>query len=239
MEKKRLDICLNDQELVPTRSQARSLIKNGSILVNGAVVKKPGFLISTEDQIEVTEEIFVGRGALKLRRALEDFNIRVDGLVAADIGASTGGFTEILLKNGAKKVYAIDVGHDQLAKSLLSDERVINREGINVKYPIDLDELCDLAVIDLSFISLRKVIINIKNIISTKGQIIALIKPQFEVGPEKLGKNGIVKNESDRIAALEDLKNYFIELDFTICGVIDSPIQGKEGNREFLIHLRL
>lgn len=237
MDKKRLDIELLERELVPSRSQARSLIKNGSVLVNKRVETKPGFLVVDSDEVQVTEEIFVGRGALKLKKALEVFDLDLVGKMAADIGASTGGFTEILLSEGVAKVFAIDVGHDQLAQSLREDKRVVNLEGVNVKYPIELDTAVDIAVIDLSFISLTKVMENIKNILKDDGEVVALIKPQFEVGSDKIGKKGIVTKESYRQEAVENLKKYFKKLGFNILALIDSPIQGKEGNKEFLIHL--
>lgn len=239
MKKIRLDQFLVNQNLIKSRSQGNMLIKKGEILVDGIIQTKPGFLVNEENKIEIPKEIYVGRGAFKLLEALEEFSISVESLVVADIGASTGGFTQVLLKNGAMKVYAIDVGHDQLAPDLISDHRVINMEGVNVKYPIDIKELVDLAVIDLSFISLKKVILNIKNILKPQGKVVALIKPQFEVGKENLGKGGIVKSEELQRKALKEVHECFIQNGFSYKKSISSPILGKDGNKEFLSYLVL
>ncbi|MBC77140.1 MAG: TlyA family rRNA (cytidine-2'-O)-methyltransferase [Halobacteriovoraceae bacterium] len=234
----RLDKAMLSRGIVKTRSQARMLIDQGDVRVNGRQVLKPGFATKQEDQIEIADRtLYVGRGAYKLEKAIEVFGLDFTGLVVADIGASTGGFTEVSLKNGASKVYAIDVGHDQLAQILKDDERVINLEGVNAKYPIEIDEEVDAVVMDLSFISLRSVLKNAFNLLRTQGAAVVLIKPQFEAGPERVGKNGIVK-ESIGKTVLNETLDWIRKENIVIENVIDSPITGKTGNREYLALLR-
>ncbi len=209
--KKRIDQILVERGLVESRSKASALIKEGKVLLNGESSFKPSLKLTEEEiqTLEVNDEDnFVGRGAKKLLGALEKFNIKVDDLICADVGASTGGFTQVLLTNGASKVYAIDVGHDQLAKSLREDERVINYEGINIRHGIELDEKVDLVVADLSYISLRLTLEPMLKLLQPNGQAIILVKPQFEVGKENVGKGGIVKDNEIVMKTLFELYDY-------------------------------
>lgn len=238
--KKRLDQHLTDKELTPTRSQAQLLIREGKVKVNGQKIEKPGHLVLEEDKINVDiQERYVGRGALKLKAAVEEFGIRVKGKVVADCGASTGGFTDYLLQNGIKKVYCLDVGHDQLDPKLRKDKRVVNLEGINLKQPQKLDEAVDLVVADLSFISLRLVFQTMHSFLKEGGEMILLFKPQFEVGKEGVNKNGVVKNEKRRKKTLDEFLEWCRQEGVKILGVMESPIEGKKGNVEFLIWLTL
>ena len=235
----RLDKAMLSRDLVRTRSQARMLIEQGDVLVNGKQATKPGLVVKEEDQVEISgRNLYVGRGAYKLEKALEEFELDFTNYVVADVGASTGGFTEVSLKNGASKVYAIDVGHGQLADILKNDERVINLEGVNAKYPIDIKEKVDAVVMDLSFISLRSVLKNALNLLRPQGIAVVLIKPQFEAGPERVGKNGIVK-ESVAKSVLNETLDWIRKENILIENVINSPITGKTGNKEFLALLRI
>lgn len=233
----RLDKRLVEMGLASTRSQAQGLIKEGVVLVSGAICTKPSQKVSDEEIAITKEEIFVSRGAHKVEGALKDFDIDVKDMLVADVGASTGGFTNYVLSRGAKKVYAIDVGHDQLAISLRNDERVVNMEGVNIRKLDGLDELCDLAVVDLSFISLKLCLVSIFKTIHEKGKVVALIKPQFEVGKENLGKNGIVKDISIIKSMLDSLLNWCLEQGFYVHDFCLSPIKGKTGNQEFFFLL--
>lgn len=235
--KDRADKVLTEKGLVASRSQAKSLIENGEVTVNGNVLKKAGDLIDPSDEIKVNTPLFVGRGAFKLLHALEKFKIPVNDLVFLDVGASTGGFTEILLENGARKVYAIDVGHDQLAQKLRSDSRVINLEGTNIKELSSLPELADGAVMDLSFISITKILENVKVLLKPNAPLIALIKPQFEAGKERLPRDGVIKDSKIQDDILKEVTTFAISNGWTLKGVTDSPIEGKSGNKEFLAYL--
>lgn len=230
----RIDKMMLEKALVKTRSQARMLIEQGDVYCNDILVKKPGLLVNQQDKIEIrNRSLFVSRGAYKLEKALVEFNIDPKDSVVADIGASTGGFTQLMLQRGARKVFAIDVGHDQLASELLEDSRVINLEGTNIKYALNLNELVDLCVIDLSFISITQVFKNIDALLKHGGQAVILIKPQFEAGKERLGKNGIVKDEKRR-EILQEVLKWFEANHFKIKSIVESPIQGKTGNVEYL-----
>lgn len=235
----RIDAFLADKGLAKSRSFAKTLIDDGYVKVNGNIVTKPSFNVSVDDNVEVTGKPyeFVGRGGIKLDAALKSFNINVDGVTAVDIGASTGGFTHCLLLNGAKKVYAVDIGHDQLDASLVKDERVVNLEGINARYltPDQLGEICDIAVSDISFISQTYVIPQIKDILSDNGVYIALIKPQFECGKSNLGKNGIVKDKKAIYDSVNKVINCAEHNGLGVVSLIMSPIEGGDGNREFLM----
>ncbi len=235
--KERADKVLADLKLVSSRSQAKSLIEKGDVLVQGVILKKASELISPEDKIEIKVPLFVGRGAFKLERALDEFHLSVQGLVCLDVGASTGGFTEVLLMRGASKVYAIDVGHDQLAGKLREDDRVINMEGTNIRDLTSLPELGDGAVMDLSFISITKVLEQVKNLLKPEAFLVALVKPQFEAGIERLPKDGVVKDERVRQQILNEVISFALNSGWTHHRTIVSPIEGKSGNVEFLISL--
>jgi len=241
-DKERLDKLLVKRGLSESREKAQALIMAGLVYVNGQRVDKAGTRVLLEAEIEVRGEAcpYVSRGGLKLEHALKEFEVTVDGLVCADTGASTGGFTDCLLQHGAAKVYAIDVGHGQLHWRLRQDPRVVVMEGVNARYlkPEDLPEAVDLATIDVSFISLTKVLPAVVELVKPGGQIIALIKPQFEVGPREVGKGGVVRDPALHRRVVEKIKNFATGLELTILGVTESPILGPAGNKEFLIHLK-
>lgn len=234
----RLDKILFERSLVSSRSQAKSLIEKGDVRVDGRIVTKAGHLVSEDATIEVIGPQFVGRGAFKLLRALEEFSPETSGKIYLDVGASTGGFTEVLLERGVLKVYAIDVGRDQLAPKLREDPRVVNLEGHNIKEIESLDELADGAVVDLSFISLTKVLSSISRLLKPGADLIVLIKPQFEAGPERIPKDGIIKDEKVREAVLREVIDFAVKNNWVLLKQIPSPIEGKAGNKEFLAHFR-
>jgi 23S rRNA (cytidine1920-2'-O)/16S rRNA (cytidine1409-2'-O)-methyltransferase len=231
----RIDKALVDRGILKTRSQAKMLIEQGCIYCNNDKVLKSSMKVLESDKLEVKEmNLYVSRGAYKLEKAFLEFNIDVKGLVVADVGASTGGFTQVCLEAGADKVYAIDVGHDQLSELLKNDSRVENLEGTNIKFPLVLEEKVDLCVVDLSFISIKLVFQNIYNLLKSGGSAIVLIKPQFEAGRERMGKQGLISDEV-RVVVLEEVKEWFKENNFDIQTIIESPIKGnKSGNIEYL-----
>jgi 23S rRNA (cytidine1920-2'-O)/16S rRNA (cytidine1409-2'-O)-methyltransferase len=237
MKKQRLDVALVERGLVESRAKAQSLIMARRVLVNGAFVDKAGATIAAEDELKVAEleHPWVGRGGMKLAHALERFGIDVTGKVCADIGASTGGFTDVMLKNGAVRVYAIDVGHGQLDMSLRTDPRVINREKTNARYlqPENFSEPIDFVSIDVSFISLELILPAVAGFL--RGDVVALIKPQFEVGKHDVGKGGIVRDDEKRRAAVERVVEFARSIGFEVKGLIESPVKGAEGNVEFLM----
>lgn len=240
-QKERLDVMLVERGLVETRSKAQALIMAGEVTVDGQRVDKAGTKFGDDVAIEVKEQArFVSRGGEKLAWALETFAIDVAGLTAADVGASTGGFTDCLLQNGIKRVYAIDVGYGQLAHKLRVDERVIVMERTNARYVESLDEPVDLCVIDASFISLRLILPQVAKWLKTDGQVVALIKPQFEAGKSQVGKGGVVKDQNVHKAILLDILTFGQETGLHVAGLTTSPIKGlKEGNTEFLVWLTM
>lgn len=240
--KKRLDQYLVELGLSETRSKATSLIKDGKVLLAGEIVKKGSIKISEEEAQQVTvssHDVFVGRGAKKLLGAIENFQLNVEGLVCTDIGASTGGFTEVLLNHGAARVYAIDVGRDQLAKKLREDERVINFEGVNIRHGIELDEKTDFLVADLSYISLRLVLKEMLSLLKENGRGVILVKPQFEVGKSFVGKGGIVKDMDKVRETLNEIYDLFEEHGAFLKDLMKSTITGKTGNQEYLFYFDL
>lgn len=238
MKKQRLDVAVVERGLADTRSKAQSLIMARRVLVNGQFVDKAGAAVTDEDEVRIAEleHPWVGRGGMKLAHALKEFGIDVNGKVCADIGASTGGFTDVMLKNGAAKVYAIDVGYGQLDASLRNDPRVVNREKVNARYlqPENFDEPIDFVSIDVSFISLKLILPAVATFL--RGELVALIKPQFEVGKHEVGKGGIVRDEEKRAAAVQSVTECARELRFAVKGVIESPVRGAEGNMEYLMY---
>jgi len=238
MKKQRLDVALVERGLCDTRSKAQSLIMARRILVNGQHVDKAGASVSDDEEltIEELEHPWVGRGGMKLAHALREFGISVEGKICADIGASTGGFTDVMLKNDAKKVYAIDVGYGQLDVSLRNDPRVVNREKVNARYltAADFDDVIEFVSIDVSFIPLKLILPAVATFL--RGELVALIKPQFEVGKGDVGKGGIVRDETKRAAAVDAVVSSARELGFEVSGVIESPIKGAEGNIEYLMY---
>lgn len=237
----RLDAFLFVNALASSRSRAKNYIISGRCLVDGKVVLKPSFDVDENALVELLsseESEFVGRGGLKLEAALNHFEIDVADKICADIGASTGGFTDCLLSRGAKKVYAIDAGSGQLDKKLLSDSRVVSLENTNARYiskeTLNSD-IIDIVVMDVSFISQKLIYPAIKEIASDCAYIITLIKPQFEAGKQHLNKNGIVKDEKIHLKVIREIKSEAEIYGFETLGVIDSPIMGGSGNKEFLI----
>ncbi|MFA6236895.1 MAG: TlyA family RNA methyltransferase [Bacteriovorax sp.] len=238
MNKDRVDKILVEAGLVSTRSQAVLLIDEGVVFYNNQKVEKASQQV-TSVGLEVRKDVqYVSRGAHKIEGALQKFAVSVEGKIIADVGASTGGFTDYVLRSGAKKVFCLDVGHDQLAQSLREDARVENHEGVNIKFPFKLRELVDLAVVDLSFISLKLVLKNIFDLVKPGGEIITLVKPQFEVGRDGLDKNGIVKSEGHRLVMLSGLKEWCKSEGFIVLSQIESPILGKDGNKEYFFYFK-
>ena len=221
-----------------SREKARYYIKNGDVSVNGTVIEKPSYDVSEKDDIEIRDSIgFVGKGGLKLKKAIESFKLNFFDKTVLDVGASTGGFTDCALQNGAKKVYAVDVGHGQLDQKLASNDRVVNFEGRNIIdiSPENIDKT-DIVVSDVSFVSIKKILSHISNFIDEDGQIICLVKPQFEVGKKRF-KNGVVSDEKTHVEVVSDILGYAESLGLTVSGLDFSPIKGGEGNIEFLLYL--
>lgn len=242
--KKRLDVLLTEQGYADTRSKAQAIIMAGLVYVDGQKADKPGTSFEDTVSIEVRGHScpYVSRGGLKLEKALRDFGVDPTGYVCSDSGASTGGFTDCLLQQGAKKVFAIDVGYGQLDWKIRSDERVVVMERTNIRYVTaeDLGEPLDLSVVDVSFISLKIVLPTIKQLLKPEaGQVLCLIKPQFEAGKEKVGKKGVVRDPQIHKEVLDEFVSLAGELDFRILGLTFSPVKGPEGNIEFLGHLTL
>ena len=241
--KKRLDVLLTEQGYADSRSKAQAIIMSGQVYVNGQKADKPGVSYEETVELEVRGSVcpYVSRGGLKLEKALRDFGVKPVDYVCSDSGASTGGFTDCLLQQGARKVFAIDVGYGQLDWKIRSDNRVVVMERTNIRYvtPEDLGEPLDLSVIDVSFISLKIVLPTIKNLLKPTGQVLCLIKPQFEAGKEKVGKKGVVREKSTHKEVLDHFVALADELQFRICGMTFSPVKGPEGNIEFLAHLSL
>ncbi|HKG78200.1 MAG TPA: TlyA family RNA methyltransferase [Pyrinomonadaceae bacterium] len=241
MERERIDKLLVDRGLAESRTKAQAMIMAGLVLVNEQRVDKPSHQFDTTSSIRIKggddpASRYVGRGGLKLEAALREFQLDVSGLTCLDVGASTGGFTHCLLQHGAKRVVAIDVGHNQIDWRLRNDPHVEVREGVNARYlqPQDFSEKFDLAVVDVSFISATKVLPAIVPVIVDGGAIITLIKPQFEVGRGEVGSGGIVRDPEKRSRVVEEVNNAAGALGLTVVNVIESPVQGAEGNVEFL-----
>lgn len=236
----RLDQLLIQRGHAGTRSHSRALIMSGSVYVNNSLTDKAGTLVDTESHITIRNAVrkYSSRGGLKLEAALKHFCVDTEGLVAADIGASTGGFTDCLLQHGVKKVYALDVGYGQLDWKLRNDSRVVVKERINCRYlkPDDIGETVDLVVVDVSFISLLKILKPAVNILDQRGSIITLIKPQFEVGKGEVGRGGIVKDPLKHRKVIDKVSAELITLGCRVIGITDSPITGADGNREFLAY---
>jgi 23S rRNA (cytidine1920-2'-O)/16S rRNA (cytidine1409-2'-O)-methyltransferase len=239
--KERLDKLMVERGIVPTREQARGMIMAGDVVVNDHVVSKAGHAVDADSEIRLKREPmpYVSRGGLKLATALDEFDIDVKGVVAIDVGASTGGFTDCLLQRGARIVYSVDVGYGQLAWKLRQDERVVNLEKTNIRHlAVDrLTERPQLAVIDASFISLEKVLPPTIGLLGAEARIVALIKPQFEVGRGGVGKGGIVRDSAQHDAVIESVRRVAETLGLQVHGVIESPLLGAKGNREFLIYM--
>lgn len=240
--KKRLDLVVVEKRLVHSRQRAQALIMAGKVLVNSRIVDKPGTPVSPEAHIVLLGEDhpYVSRGGLKLEKALHTLGIDINSFVCLDVGASTGGFTDCLLQHGAGRVYAVDVGYGQLAWKLRQNPRVVVIERMNIRYmqPETLPQLVDLVTIDVSFISLKKVIPEILKFMKKSAGILALVKPQFEVGKRNVGKGGVVRDPVLHAQVIEDLSDFFMKKHLLNEWVITSPILGPKGNREFFISLK-
>jgi 23S rRNA (cytidine1920-2'-O)/16S rRNA (cytidine1409-2'-O)-methyltransferase len=237
MRKKRLDLLIVERELADSRQQAQRLIMAGEVVVGEQVVDKPGTQVPAGALVTLMARLpYVSRGGLKLAAALDAFGLDVSGWIAADVGASTGGFTDCLLQCGAARIYAIDVGYGQLAWKLRQDPRVVVMERTNARYLHTMPEPIDLATIDVSFISLRLILPAASGWLRPGGQIVALIKPQFEAGREQVGKGGVVRDPAIHHTVLEELTTWASLQSFSLQGLIRSPITGPAGNVEFLAH---
>ena len=240
--KERLDILLVKRNLAESREKAKAVIMAGNVFVDGQREDKAGTTFPEEVKIEVRGHVlpYVSRGGLKLEKAIKNFAVSVDGKVCTDVGSSTGGFTDCMLQNGAVKVFAIDVGRGQLDWKLRQDPRVVCMEKTNIRYvtPEDIGEPVDFSSIDVSFISLTKVLEPIRNYLTEEGEIVALIKPQFEAGREKVGKKGVVRERSTHHEVIEKVTQYAVSIGFDVLEIEFSPIKGPEGNIEYLVHLK-
>lgn len=242
MKKERLDVLMVQRNLAESREKAKALIMSGIVYVNGQKEDKAGTSFEETVQIEVRGNTlkYVSRGGLKLEKAMSRFGVQLAGKVCMDVGASTGGFTDCMLQNGAVKVYAVDVGHGQLAWKLRNDDRVICMEKTNIRYvtPEDIGDRIEFSSIDVSFISLTKVLGPVKQLLTDNGQVVCLIKPQFEAGREKVGKKGVVREKSVHLEVIEMVMDYARSIGFGILGLEFSPIKGPEGNIEYLLYLQ-
>ena len=240
--KERLDVLLVNRQLATSREKAKAVIMSGNVYVEGQKEDKAGSMFPDTVKIEVRGNTlpYVSRGGLKLEKAMTHFGLTLEGKVCMDVGSSTGGFTDCMLQNGAVKVYAIDVGHGQLDWRLRNDPRVVCMEKTNIRYvvPADIQELAEFSSIDVSFISLTKVLGPVKELLTEHGEIVCLIKPQFEAGREKVGKKGVVRDPAVHKEVIEKVISYSKELGFGIHHLEFSPIKGPEGNIEYLLHIR-
>lgn len=240
--KKRLDLLMVERALAPSREKAKAYIMSGDVYVDGQKEDKAGTMFKETVKIEVRGNTlpYVSRGGLKLEKAMNNFGVSLDGKVCMDVGASTGGFTDCMLQNGAVKVYSIDVGYGQLDWKLRNDPRVVCMEKTNIRYvtPEDIAEPADFSSIDVSFISLTKVLLPVRNLLSPSGQIVCLIKPQFEAGREKVGKKGVVRDPAVHEEVIEKVIAYAKEQYLRPLALDFSPIKGPEGNIEYLLYLQ-
>ncbi len=244
MAKERLDVILVNRGLATSREKAKTIIMAGDVFVNGQREDKPGTSFDeskiTTLEVKGNQLPYVSRGGLKLEKAVKNFDFSLEGFVCMDIGASTGGFTDCMLQNGAVKVYSVDVGHGQLDWKLRSDDRVVCMEKTNFRYMVrdDIDDDLDFASVDVSFISLTKILIPGRKLLKDGGQMVCLIKPQFEAGKEKVGKKGVVREKSVHEEVIHKIMDYADLVGFDILHLDFSPIKGPEGNIEYLIHIR-
>ena len=240
--KKRLDLLMVERALAPSREKAKAYIMSGDVYVDGQKEDKAGTMFKETVKIEVRGNTlpYVSRGGLKLDKAMNNFGVSLDGKVCMDVGASTGGFTDCMLQNGAVKVYSIDVGYGQLDWKLRNDPRVVCMEKTNIRYvlPEDLQEPAQFSSIDVSFISLTKVLLPVRNLLTDDGEIVCLIKPQFEAGREKVGKKGVVRDPAVHLEVIEKVIAYASTIAMELCHLSFSPIKGPEGNIEYLLHLK-
>ena len=239
--KERLDVLLVKRNLTESREKAKAIIMSGNVFVDGEREDKAGTSFSDDVSIEIKGHTlpYVSRGGLKLEKAIQNFDVSVEGKVCTDVGSSTGGFTDCMLQNGAVKVFAIDVGRGQLAWKLRQDERVVCMEKTNIRYvtPDDIADALDFASVDVSFISLTKVLVPARALLKDAGQMVCLIKPQFEAGREKVGKKGVVRDKKVHEEVIEKVIGFALENGFSIHNLEYSPIKGPEGNIEYLVYI--
>ncbi len=239
--KERLDVLLVQKGLAPSREKAKSMIMEGNVFVNNNREDKAGSMFPEDCVIEIHGNTlkYVSRGGLKLEKAMTHFHINLEDCICMDIGASTGGFTDCMLQNGAKKVYSVDVGYGQFAWKLRQDPRVVCMEKTNIRYvtPQDIDDVLDFASVDVSFISLTKVLPAAHELLKEHGQMVCLIKPQFEAGREKVGKKGVVRDKNVHIEVIENVISFALSNGFSVHHLEYSPIKGPEGNIEYLVHI--
>lgn len=239
--KKRLDILVTERGLVESREKAKTLIMAGQVYVDGQKADKPGDTFSEDAAVEVRGKglPYVSRGGLKLEKAMREFGLQLQGRTCMDIGASTGGFTDCMLQNGAQRVYSVDVGYGQLAWSLRTDPRVVNLERTNARYLTQeqVPEEIGFFSVDVSFISLTLILPAVRPLLAEHGQAVCLIKPQFEAGREKVGKKGVVRDKAVHEEVIEKIRNFALENGFSVLGLTFSPVKGPEGNIEYLIYL--
>lgn len=240
--KERLDVLLVNRGLAPSREKAKTMIMEGNVFVDNQREDKAGSMFKEDCRIEIHGNTlkYVSRGGLKLEKAMTHFQISLEGRICMDIGASTGGFTDCMLQNGAKKVYAVDVGYGQFAWKLRQDERVVCMEKTNIRYvtPEDIEDALDFASVDVSFISLTKVLGPARELLAEEGEMVCLIKPQFEAGREKVGKKGVVRDKSVHKEVIHKVIDYAMELGFHVRNLEYSPIKGPEGNIEYLVYIK-
>ena len=240
--KKRLDMLMMERALAPSREKAKAYIMAGDVYVDGQKEDKAGTMFPETVKIEVRGNTlpYVSRGGLKLEKAMKNFDVTLKDKVCMDVGASTGGFTDCMLQNGAVKVYSIDVGYGQLDWKLRNDPRVVCMEKTNIRYvvPEDMEGPADFSSIDVSFISLTKVLLPVRNLLTEEGEIVCLIKPQFEAGREKVGKKGVVRDPAVHQEVIEKVRDYAMSISMEPCHLSFSPIKGPEGNIEYLLHLK-
>ena len=240
--KERLDILLVKKGLAPSREKAKAIIMSGIVFVDNLREDKAGTFFDEKVNIEVRGKTlrYVSRGGLKLEKAMDCFGVKLEDKICMDVGASTGGFTDCMLQNGAAKVYSVDVGHGQLAWKLVTDDRVICMDRTNIRYvtPEDIDDKIHFASIDVSFISLTKVLQPVRDLLSDEGQIVCLIKPQFEAGRENVGKKGVVRDKKVHMQVIDTVIHYAKEIGFKILNLDYSPVKGPEGNIEYLLYLQ-
>ncbi|MBO6163576.1 MAG: TlyA family RNA methyltransferase [Lachnospiraceae bacterium] len=241
--KKRLDVLLTERGLAPSREKAKAMIMEGIVFVDGQREDKAGGTFPEDASVEVRGKTlpYVSRGGLKLEKAMQTFPVSPDGCICMDVGASTGGFTDCMLQNGAVKVYAVDVGYGQLAWKLRQDPRVVCMEKTNIRYvtPDQIPDEIRLASVDVSFISLTKVLTPLKALMSLDGEVICLIKPQFEAGREKVGKKGVVRDPETHREVISMVLDHAVSIGFSVRGLTFSPVKGPEGNIEYLLYLSL
>lgn len=242
MSKERLDVLLVNKGLAASREKAKAIIMSGNVYVDGQKEDKAGQAFPDTAVIEVRGNTlkYVSRGGLKLEKAMQNFDVTLEGKICMDVGSSTGGFTDCMLQNGAVKVYAVDVGHGQLDWKLRNDERVVCMEKTNIRYvtPDDVADRIQFSSIDVSFISLTKVLNPVRELLTDDGQIVCLIKPQFEAGRDKVGKHGVVRDKDVHIDVINKVIDYASSIGFEILNLEFSPVKGPEGNIEYLLHLQ-